>query len=435
MNKPFFFSKIKIFSVSALLLILSISNFAQASMSAAPVQEKLLNGLKVLSWRTPQAEKVSVKIRIHSGASFDPQGKEGLMAMLAENIFPNQTARDFFAEDLGGSFEIIKNHDFIQINTTGNSEELLTILQTLSNAFTNFSVDKEATAKLKTAQIEKVKELEKNPAYIADQIAAKRLLGTFPYGRPTEGTQESIQKIDFADLIYAKDRFLTADNATIAISGDVKSDFIFRAVKRYFGGWQKSENRVPSSFRQPDEPDTKLFESTFNGNRDASEVRYALRGLARNDKDFAASEILTKILQNRLQNFTAKENATNAFVRHEEHILPGLLILGYSSKTALTADAGNADKMKNTAMLLFAENISSEEFAKAKTQSLNDYKARNQADLWFDVETFKLISVADESKAFDSVTQSDVQRVAEKLAKNPIVMISVMEKTTETKTN
>lgn len=429
MNKPFFFNKI--FSVSALILILSILNFAQAATTAAPVQEKLLNGLKVLSWRTPQAEKVSVKIRIHSGASFDPQGKEGLMALVAENIFPNQTARDFFAEDLGGSFEIIKNHDFIQINTTGNAEEFLTILQTLSNAFTNFTVDKETTAKLKTLQIEKVKELEKNPAYIADQITAKRLLGTFPYGRATEGTQESIQKIDFADLIYAKERFLTADNATIAISGDVKSDFAFRAVKRYFGGWQKSENRVPSSFRQPDEPDTKLFESTVNGDEDASEIRYALRGLARNDKDFAASEILTKILQNRLQILTAKENARNAFVRHEEHILPGLLILGYSSKTAPAAD----DKPKNTSTLLLTQPISNEEFTKAKTEFSNYYKAKNQADLWFDVETFRLTSVADESKAFDSLTQADVQRVAERLSKNPVVVVSVTERTTETKTN
>ncbi|MCD9187441.1 MAG: insulinase family protein [Pyrinomonadaceae bacterium] len=429
MNKPFFFNKI--FSVSAFLLILSISNFAQTVTSAPPVQEKLLNGLKVLSWRTPQADKVSVRIRIHSGASFDPQGKEGLMAVLAENIFPNQAARDFFAEDLGGSFEIIKNHDFIQINTTGNSEEFLTILQTLSNAFTNFSVDKETTAKLKTLQIEKVKELEKNPAYIADQIAAKRLLGTFPYGRATEGTQESIQKIDFADLIYAKERFLTADNATIAISGDVKSDFAFRAVKRYFGGWQKSENRIPSSFRQPDEPDTKHFESTINGSEEMTEVRYALRGLARNDADFAASEVLTKILQNRLQ----KQQAGNAFVRHEEHILPGLLILGYSTKSAPTTDSGNGDKTKSVAALLLTQNITNEEFTKAKTDFLSDHKTKNQADLWFDVETFKLTSVTDESKAFEAVTQADVQRVAEKLSKNPVVMISVTEKTTETKTN
>lgn len=422
MNKPFFFNKL--FFGFALFLISSISIFAQTPISAKPAQDKLLNGLKVLTWRTPQANKVSVKIRIHSGSSFDPQGKEGLMTLLVENVFPNQTTREFFTEDLGGTFEIIKNHDYIQINTSGNSEEFLTILQTLANTITNLTIDKEITAKLKAAQLDKLKELEKNPVYIADQTVSKRLFGTFPYGRPVEGTPESIQKIDFADLISAKERFLTADNATIAINGDVKSDYALRAVKRFFGGWQKSENRVPSTFRQPDEPDTKMLGVTVNGNEYTSEIRYALRGLARNDKDFAASEVLTKILQNRLQNFIPKDHASNAFVRHEEHILPGLLVLGYTSKS-------DKETSQNAAALLLSQSISNDEFSKAKTEVLNEFKAKDQADSWFDAETFKLVSVAEDAKSFENVSIADVQQFAQKIAKNPVVSISVMQKTAE----
>lgn len=426
MNKPIFFNKL--FAAFALVSMLSISIFAQAQ-SADPVQEKLLNGLKILTWRTPQADKVTVKIRIHSGAAFDPQGKEGVMSLLAENIFPNQAARDFFAEDLGGSFEIVKNHDYIQINATGDSGEFLTILQTLANAFSNLTIDKETTARLKAAQLEKLKELEKNPSYVADQAVAKRLLGSFPYGRPSEGTTESIQKIDFADLIYAKDRFLTADNATVAIIGDVKSEYAFRAAKRYFGGWQKSENRVPSSFRQPDEPDAKPFAITLNGSENTSEVRYALRGWARNDKDFAASEILANVLQSRLQNLTAKESPTNVFVRHEEHILPGLVILGYSLKK----DAANLQGA--LIPTIFTQAISNEEFSKAKAEVLNQYKAKNRAELWFDAETFKLSSSAEEAKSFDSVSIADVQKAAEKLSKQNIVTIALTQKAAETTTN
>src|SRR5688572_6991343 len=71
----------------------------------APRQEKLLNGLKVVMWPDPAADKVSVKIRVHSGSAFDPQGKEGLMYLLTQNFFPNEASREFFAEDLGGSVE------------------------------------------------------------------------------------------------------------------------------------------------------------------------------------------------------------------------------------------------------------------------------------------------------------------------------------------
>jgi hypothetical protein len=53
--------------------------------------------------------KVTLKVRIHSGSSFDPQGREGVMKILAENIFPTPESRDFFKDDLGGSLEIVSN--------------------------------------------------------------------------------------------------------------------------------------------------------------------------------------------------------------------------------------------------------------------------------------------------------------------------------------
>jgi hypothetical protein len=51
-----------------------------------------------------------------------------------------------------------------------------------------------------------------------------------------------------------------------------------------------------------------------------------MRGYARNDADYYAAEILERILQNRIQ---SREGKT-AFVRHEAHILPGLIIFGVS---------------------------------------------------------------------------------------------------------
>jgi zinc protease len=206
----------------------------------------------------PQAANVSIKIRVHSGAAFDPQGKEGVMRMLAENIFPNNAVREFFTDDLGGSLEVVTNYDFIQINATAKPEEFLNLLETLANAVARPTIDKETTLRLRALQIEKVREMEKNPVYVADLAVAKGLFGTFPYGRPIDGSVESIQKIDFADLIFAKDRFFTADNATVTITGNFKPDLAFRAARRYFGAWAKSDGKVTSTFRQPDEPKAGL---------------------------------------------------------------------------------------------------------------------------------------------------------------------------------
>src|SRR6476660_4890021 len=106
---------------------------AQKPGSMVPRQEKLLNGLKLLIWSDPSADKVSVRIRIHAGSSFDPQGKEGAMKMLAENLFPTQDVRDFYRDELGGSLDVITNYDYIQINATAKSDQFLTLLDSLAS--------------------------------------------------------------------------------------------------------------------------------------------------------------------------------------------------------------------------------------------------------------------------------------------------------------
>jgi len=434
MKNRFYFKKI--FILLTLAAFAASSGYAQSQNLSNPRQEKLLNGLKILMWNDAQANVVSVKIRVHSGSAFDPQGKEGVMQLLADNIFPSESVKEFFTDDLGGSLEIITNHDYIQINATAKSEEFITMIETLANAVSKPTIDKETTAKLRSVRLEKLKELEKNPAHVADQAVAKRLLGTFPYGRPVTGTVESLQKIDFADLIFAKDRFFTADNATIAVTGNFKPDLAFRAVRRYFSAWIKSDKRVPSTFKQPDEPDIKPFGVKIPtvGN---SEVRYALRGLARNDADFAASKILSKILLIRLRNFAPGDHASNFTVRQDEHILPGSLIFGYTSKqspvVAMTAgESFGSDKRpvnlpNNPVSAILSQQVGQEEFIKAKAEVLSEIKTKSVEDWWLDVDTFRLVSVANELQSFDTATPTDVQRVADKLSKNPVVLVSVIQ--------
>jgi len=358
------------------------------------------------------------------------------MQLLADNIFPNESVREFFTDDLGGSLEITTNYDYIQINATAKSEEFVTMLETLANAVSKPVIDKETTVKLRAARLEKVRELEKNPAYVADQAAAGRLLGTFPYGRPLSGTAESLQKIDYADLIFAKDRFFTADNATIAITGNFKSDLAFRAVRRFFGAWSKSNGKIASTFRQPDEPDTKPFNVNLT-TAENPEVRYAFRGLSRNDKDYAASKFLTKILLHRLQKTEPRNTVKNILVRQDEHILPSLFILGYSfypqwnesipKTTNIVPASSEIDIFKNAVSSLLTEKITDEEFFKAKNDVLIEINEKAAADWWLDSDTFRLPSVSDDKQSFEKILLTDVQKVAEKLSKNPVVFVVISQ--------
>jgi predicted Zn-dependent peptidase len=57
--------------------------------------------------------------------------------------------------------------------------------------------------------------------------------------------------------MLAHERFLNSNNATLAIVGSVTKARAFRTVRQLLGPWRKSENIVPTTFRQPKPPDAR----------------------------------------------------------------------------------------------------------------------------------------------------------------------------------
>ena len=411
------------------ILVLALASVSPAQKpSATPRQEKLLNGLRVLIWNTPEAEKTTLKLRIHAGSAFDPQEKEGVMRLLSESFFPTADSRTFFTDELEGSFELISNYDYIQFNATAKNSEFLTMVETVAQAMANPDLSKEATASLKAALLAKVQEAEKDGSYVADRAVARRLFGTFPYGRPSIGDTGSLQKIDFADLRFARERLLTADNATLVIRGNVDPALALRAVRRYFGAWSKADKKVPSTFRQPDAPDAAVVKVEMPG-VSSSEVRYAIRGFARSSKEFAAAEIFARTLQARFADLISKGPGSDATVTHDEHVLPGAFVFRYRSQPsspALLAPGSETDTTSASFRSILNRTVTESEFSAAKAEVLASLEKRDAADAWLDIDTFRITSVADEIRAFQNVTLLEVNSLSSRLAREPLAAAVVV---------
>ncbi|MGI8545291.1 MAG: M16 family metallopeptidase [Aridibacter sp.] len=411
------------------LFLLTNLSFAQSINFPEPRQDKLLNGLKVLVWNQPKTSRITVKIRVHSGSAFDPQDKMGTMVLLGRILFPEDGIKQFFEEDLEGNLEIINTYDYMQINATAKADEFVSLLETLAPAISNPSIDKEKTAKVKAEHLEKLKELEKNPGYVADRAIAERLLGDFPYGRPIQGTTESVENIDFADLIFAEQRFFNADNTTIAIIGDVNPDFAYKAARRLFGAWKKGDNKVPATFRLPDEPD----EAPLIVNVDEENVienRYAVNAFARNNKDYSATEILTEILNERFKKASEKKGLKSVKVENISNLLRGYIVFTEKYNSANQAVTESDAKSNAFITKLFTEKISAEEFNRAKNKVSSKLSKMDAADFYLDLDSYKLDTPKKELKKIESVMLSDVEKVAIKLSKEKVadVLISSIEK-------
>lgn len=413
--------------------IIICANFliAQTVNFPEPRQENLLNGLKVLIWNDPSAEKVTVKIRIHNGAAFDPKDKPGVMALLSDILFPTEQAKAYFTEDLEGSLDVQCNYDYIQITATGKTEELQAILETLATAVINPEISKQNFEIVQKARLDKAAEFEKNPASIADRAIAKRLYGEFPYGRSVEGTTGSLMKIDAADLKIANDRFFTADNATLAVIGKVNPDFVYRASRRLFGRWKKSGVKIPSTFREADAP---LQGNQFIAFPDAENARIyqASRFAARNSKDYQAGLILADILSERLKKTVLDFQSSNpgnqiyVSVRNQPYFLNGAFVIG------ITAPADKASAfLKQSKERNLLQKISDAEFARSKNSQISvlTNAASNKsitAEMWLDSITYKLAPPAEQFRKLQNISISDVGNLMQNsLANAPFVEVVI----------
>lgn len=404
------------------VLVAVLGQPAPGQTPREPEREQLLNGLNLLIWPQPGSPDLIVKLRINSGAAFDLAGKSGQMAVLGDLLFPDAATVDYFTDELGGKLDVSVNYDSITITMVGKANELEQVISVLRNALLSTQFTPEVVNRIREARIKSLRDATVSPALVADRAIAARLFGDFPYGRRSGGTPEDLARIDRADLMLAHERFLSSNNATLAIVGGVTRARAFRTVRQLLGPWHKNEKLVPTTFTQPKAPDERTLIVNVPG--PSSEVRLAVRGLARSDADFHASLIAARLAQHRWLAIAAELANQPVFVRSDANVLPGVFLMGAAVNTDKVGDAlTNAKKVLES---LVSTPATAAELERARTEVINELTAISTKpemipDPWLDAATYRLSAVQDQTSLLRAVTAGDIQRVANRLFKNVTV--------------
>ena len=103
-------------------------------------------------------------------------------------------------------------------------------------------------------------------------------------------------------------------------------------------------------------------------------------------------------------------------VSHEARVLPGVVLVKLAGSGPFPFS-------------LFSDRVTDAEFTKARDEALAELAKRPVTERWLDADTYR-IAVGADSAALAKVTAADVQRVADRLAKNPIVSVVATSPTT-----
>ena len=389
---------------------------ASAQVPMEPEHARLLNGLRVLIWSRPGDQDMLLKLRVHSGAAFDLAGKAGSMALLGDILFPDATAREYFTE-MQGRLNVTTDYDSLTITMQGRAHEFERIVEILRTALVTTQLTPENVAKVRDGRIKVLKETSISPTMLADRAIAARLFGEFPYGRPSGGSVESLERVDRADLMFARERFLSPNNATLTIIGGIQANRAMRALRQLLGVWRKSEKLVPATFKQPTVPDARTL--IVNAPADQSvEVRLAVRGLSRQDADAPAAAVLAVVARQRWTSLIPELARSPVYVRHGALALPGIFVMGASVDTVLAGKT--LSSAKEVMRSLASSPVTAAELEQARNELVtlagNELaKPDGVADAWLDGDTYGLPSVAERMRALNGVTAADIQRVATRL--------------------
>jgi zinc protease len=232
--------------IPACVLVLLLLAVAPASLVAAPIahREVLPNGIVLLVAERPAVPIVAVRAFMRAGASFEPPDRPGL-ANLTGALLTRGTAKrtgpeiDAAIEFVGGSLEAGAGRDGLSASLFVLKRDLGLGLDLLSEVVLSPTFP-EAELKRKAAQIQAaIKRSEEDPGTVAARALGRLVFASHPYGRPVEGTIESVGKLTRDDVVAFHREHVRPDSAIIAVVGDVTVAEARREVLARFGGWPR----------------------------------------------------------------------------------------------------------------------------------------------------------------------------------------------------
>ncbi|HKG14179.1 MAG TPA: pitrilysin family protein [Pyrinomonadaceae bacterium] len=403
----------------AALLLLCAGLLNVSAQTPQPRREKLLNGLRILMLARPGDQSILIKLRVHDGSAFDLANKEGMMAVLADSMFDAQT-REYVSEELGGRLEVTTDYDAVNVTLTGKASDFSRLLELARAAMMNLQLTPESVVRVRDARVKTLRDAPPAAAELADRDVAARLYGTHPYGRAVSGTPESVARIERVDLLVMRDRFLTPDNTTLVIVGGFDPKEAMRTMRQSFGVWRKSDVPVPPTFRLPDPPDARTLVVNRPGS-ERVELRLAVRGLARTDRDAPAARVLAALVGERWRAAMSGLDMSGGSISHGAHRTGGTFLVGASLGTP--AEAAKALEAARAVLRdLAVSGPKADELERAKRAVADSDLKRSQdvegwAADWLDEHTYETsaVTTAETLHAVSALTPAEAQRVAARL--------------------
>jgi zinc protease len=244
-----------------LLSVTAGSLHAQTTVTSAPPASFTLgNGLQVVVIPDHRTPVVTQMIWYKVGSADETPGKSGLAHFLEHLMFKG-TAKHPAGEfsrtvlRIGGNENAFTSVDYTGYFQRVPREQLASMMEFEADRMTGLILKDENVLPERDVVLEEYNmRVANNPeARLTEQIMAALYLN-HPYGRPTIGWRQEIEKLDREDALAFYRRFYAPNNATLVIAGDIEAAEVRTLAERTFGV-VAAQPAIPAQRLRPQEPE------------------------------------------------------------------------------------------------------------------------------------------------------------------------------------
>ena len=265
-----------------------------------PYQIRTLpNGLQVVAVSHHEQPAVSIRLILRAGGAQDPATRPGVAyvaASLLDQGTTTKTAEQIATtiDSIGGAIGVGAGSDVTFISAAVMKHSLGVALDLVSDlarhpAFANEEIERQRQQILSGLKVS-----YDDPDYLSGVVFDRLVYGFHPYGKPDSGTPESIASVAREDLLAFHKRWFGANNAILAIVGDVSADEAFAGAQRAFGSWERVD--LPPVKAEEAPAATRRVVIVDRPTAAQTEIRVGNIALSRRHPDYLALDIAMKIL-------------------------------------------------------------------------------------------------------------------------------------------
>jgi zinc protease len=428
--------------LAALVLATAAVMLVPSKAMAMKIQEITSpGGIKAWLVEDHAVPLIAMRFAFEGGSSQDPAGKEGLANYLAGML--DEGAGDLNSKQFQERMEELA----MRMNFSDGRDAFYGSFETLTEnrdkaaallalAINKPRFDAEAIERMRAQFLANLAYAKRDPTRVASEEWMALAFAGHPYGRPDNGTPESVAKIGKADLVDFRARTFARDTLRVAVVGDIDAKTLGVLLDTVFGGLPAAAKLAPVAQTEP-KAAQKL--KVVDMNVPQSVARFGVAAMPRRDKDFMAAFVLNNIIGGGFASRLYEE------VREKRGLAYGvdttIVPLRHASMFVGSVATKN-EKISESLELIRAEfkrivadGVTQKELDDAKSFLTGSFALRfdtsaniaNQL-LWTMVEGLGPEYIQNRNAMINAVTMDDVRRVAQRLFEGKEAIVTVVGK-------